>query len=360
MVRAEVAGVPNYGGVEVAHDRPRRSIRKIAGLVSLAAVLAVAAITLVSSQTGMFDPVVATQELAGSSVRQPVRYGDTVTLQNVYNNYIVVSPNGRTYTGGYLGANDRIRVVSPDGKSGNVQYGDTIALVGSNNRYFTARYSAKVTCHSAVITDASKFFLVGGSGPVMVGDKIAFKSMYGFLTGSPEGIGADTPTITAAEQYTVGVPGQEVGLAAAPGLQYGQTITLRNPENEFLQSDPNGWVYIRGSNGDWNHFDVLSPLHRQGLVEFGDDVILRAHNTKMLSTNGDGELLATHLIPDENCIFTLIGSHGVIHNRDQIALRGYQGYIAAEKGSSRATLDTSGHYQPSDNFILEFNLHQKM
>ena len=50
----------------------------------------------------------------------------------------------------------------------------------------------------------------------------------------------------------------------------------------------------------------------------------------------------------------------VIHNRDQIALRGYQGYIAAEKGSSRATLDTSGHYQPSDNFILEFNLHSKM
>ena len=33
----------------------------------------------------------------------------------------------------------------------------------------------------------------------MVGDKIAFKSMYGFLTGSPEGIGAHTrrgiPTI---------------------------------------------------------------------------------------------------------------------------------------------------------------------
>jgi hypothetical protein len=27
---------------------------------------------------------------------------------------------------------------------------------------------------------------------VMVGDKIAFKSMYGFLTGSPEGIGAHT------------------------------------------------------------------------------------------------------------------------------------------------------------------------
>jgi hypothetical protein len=144
----------------------------------------------------------------------------------------------------------------------------------------------------------------------MVGDKIAFKTMYGFMTGSPEGIAADTPTISAAEQYTIGIPGQEVGLAARPGLQYGQTITLRNPANEFLQSDPNGWVYIRGSNGDWNHFDVLSPLHRQGLVEFGDDVILRAHNTKMLSTNGDGELLATHLIPDENCIFTLIGSHG--------------------------------------------------
>ena len=235
----------------------------------------------------------------------------------------------------------------------------------------------------------------------MVGDKIAFKTMYGFMTGSPEGIAADTPTISAAEQYTIGIPGQEVGLAARPGLQYGQTITLRNPENEFLQSDPNGWVYIRGSNGDWNHFDVLSPLHRQGLVEFGDEVILRAHNTKMISTNGDGQLLATQLIPDQNCIFTLIGAHGgsptrasrfrsrvrpssvlhahhrtppflflawrrvvvgiaVIHNQDQIALRGYQGYVNGRQGGSRAVLDTSGHYQPSDNFILEFNLRQKM
>jgi hypothetical protein len=150
----------------------------------------------------------------------------------------------------------------------------------------------------------------GAHAAIMVGDKIAFKSMYGFVTGSPEGITADTPTVSAAEQYTIGIPGQEVGLAATPGLQYGQTITLRNPMNEFLQSDPNGWVYLRGSNGDWNHFDVLSPLHRQGLVEYGDDVILRAHNTTRLSSNGDGELLATQLIPDENCIFTLIGRHG--------------------------------------------------
>jgi len=361
MVKTQdAASLPaNYGGIEFSREQARNPIRKVVGLVAVAAVAVIAMTAVAVTQSVAFGGV-TTQELAGSTVRQTVRYGDTVSLQNVYNNYVVVSPNGRTYTGGYQGANDRIRIVSSDGKAGNVQYGDTIALVGSNNRYFTAKYTAKITCHSAVITDGSKFFLVGGSGPVMVGDKIAFKTMYGFMTGSPEGIAADTPTISAAEQYTIGIPGQEVGLAARPGLQYGQTITLRNPENEFLQSDPNGWVYIRGSNGDWNHFDVLSPLHRQGLVEFGDEVILRAHNTKMISTNGDGQLLAAQLIPDQNCIFTLIGAHGVIHNQDQIALRGYQGYVNGRQGGSRAVLDTSGHYQPSDNFILEFNLRQKM
>merc|ERR1712080_770115 len=89
---------------------------------------------------------------------------------------------------------------------------------GQNNRYFTARYSAKVTCRAAVITSASQLTTVGGSGPIMVGDKVAFKSIYGFVTGTPGGVRADTPTVTSAEEYTVGIPGQEVGLAARPGL----------------------------------------------------------------------------------------------------------------------------------------------
>ena len=58
---------------------------------------------------------------SGSSKKQPVKYGDTISLMNVYNNYMVVSANGRTFTGGYIGQNDRIRIVSPKGKSGQVR-----------------------------------------------------------------------------------------------------------------------------------------------------------------------------------------------------------------------------------------------
>jgi len=357
MVKADVEGVPNYGGVAFTNEAPRRSLRKVVGLLSVAAVVVIAVTAVAMQQSAGIQ----TQELSSKPISaQPVRYGDTVTLMNVYNNYIVVDKNGRTFTGGYLGSNDHIRLVSPTGKAGQIEYGDTISLVGQNNRYFTARYSAKITCRAAVVTEASKFFLTGGSGPVMQGDKLAFKSIYGFVTGTPSGITGDTPRVTSAEEYTIGVPGQEVGLAARPGLMYGQTITLQNRFNEFLQSDPNGWVYLRGSNGDWNNFDVLSPLHRQGLVEYGDDVILRAHNTKMLSAdNGDG-MEAVKLIPDQDCVFTLVGGQGVIHNLAQVALRSYQGYINAGFGADRAKVDTSGHYNPSMNFVLEFNLHQSM
>jgi hypothetical protein len=357
MVKAEVQGVPNYGGIDFDSTAPRQPLRKAVGLLAVAALLvvAVATVTLSTAETQQGSIM---QSLA--TKKQPVKYGDTITLMNVYNNYMVVSANGRTFTGGYYGQNDRIRIVSPRGKSGQVQYGDTVSLVGQNNRYFTARYSAKVTCRAAVITTASQFITVGGTGPIMVGDKIAFKSMYGFMTGTPSGVRGDTPTVTSAEQYTVGIPGQEVGLAARPGLQYGQTVTLQNRFNEFLQSDPNGWVYLRGSNGDWNHFDVLSPLHRQGLVEYGDDVILRAHNTKMLSAAPSANLEAIKLIPDQNCVWTLVGGMGVIHNLDQVALRGFMGFINARMGSARSSVDTSGHYNPTDNFVLQFNLHQSM
>merc|ERR1711939_338583 len=358
MVKAEVQGVPNYGGIDFDASSPKKSFRKALALLGVAAVLVVAVATVAVS-TAETQQGSVFQSLA-STKKQPVKYGDTITLMNVYNNYMVVSANGRTFTGGYIGQNARIRIVSPKGKSGQVQYGDTVSLVGQNNRYFTARYSAKVTCRAAVITTASQFITVGGTGPIMIGDKVAFKTMYGFMTGTPSGVRGDTPTVTSAEQYTVGIPGQEVGLAARPGLQYGQTITLQNRFNEFLQSDPNGWVYLRGSNGDWNHFDVLSPLHRQGLVEYGDDIILRSHNTKMLSAAPGGNLEAIKLIPDQNCVWTLVGGQGVIHNMDEVALRGPQGFINARMGAARGSVDTSGHYNPSQNFVLQFNLHQKM
>ena len=50
----------------------------------------------------------------------------------------------------------------------------------------------------------------------------------------------------------------------------------------------------------------------------------------------------------------------VIHNMDEVALRGPQGFINARMGAARGSVDTSGHYNPSQNFVLQFNLHQKM
>jgi hypothetical protein len=343
-----------YGAITPVHQ----PAKKVVNFMFVTAALCVLACVLsVMTMRGADTEWLA----ASGSKKQMVKYGDTITLMNVYNNYIAVSASGTVTTSGYLGQNDRVRIVSPAGKSGQVQYGDTVALVGPNNRYLSTRYSAKITCRAAVITPAAQFLVIGGSGPIAVGDQVAFKSQYGFVTGAPSGVRGDTPTITSMEKYTVGVPGQEVGLAARPGLHYGMTITLQNRFNEFLQSDPNGWVYLRGSNGDWNHFDVLSPLHRQGLVTYGDEVILRAHNTKMLSVTSGNNLAAVKLIPDINCVWTLIGGMGPIHNMDRVALRAqHSGFINAAMGAARGSIDTSDHYNPSQDFVLQFNLHQGM
>merc|ERR1712072_672961 len=190
MVKADVQGVPNYGGIDFEASPSRKPLRKAIAFLTVTAVLVVAVATISLNMAEAQEGSVL-QSLAGSgsSKKQPVKYGDTITLMNVYNNYMVVSANGRTFTG---------------------------------------RYIAKVTCRAAVITSASQFTTVGGSGPIMVGDKVAFKSIYGFVTGTPGGVRADTPTVTSAEEYTVGIPGQEVGLAARPGLSYGMTVTLQN------------------------------------------------------------------------------------------------------------------------------------
>merc|ERR1712216_926721 len=91
---------------------------------------------------------------------------------------------------------------------------------------------------------------------------------------------------------------------ARPGLTYGMTVSLKNKYEEFTQSDANGWVYLRASNGAWDHFDILSPLHREGPVSFGDQVLLRAHNTKLVSVRPGGGLEAVKQTPDLSCVFT--------------------------------------------------------
>merc|ERR1711998_186843 len=346
-----------YSTLDGAKQAQAASKTKYAVLASLAAVfvavvcvLAVVGTSDYTSSAGDFEDLAAKGKKAAAKVK-PVKYGDTVTLMNVYNNYMVVSLNGRTFTAGYLDKNDQIKIVSPTGKKGGIKYGDVVALVGQNNRYFTVRYSAKLTCRSAAITKASQFQIGGG---------VTFKTMFGFLTATPGGLRGDTPVVTSLEEYTVGEPGKETGHPARPGLTYGMTVSLKNVYQEFMQSDANGWVYLRASNGAWDPFDILSPLHREGPVSYGDQVLLRAHNTKLVSVRPGGGLEAVKQTPDLSCVFTLVGKSGIVHNDATVAFRSAAGYINAAAGAQRAQIDATGHFNPNYNFVLFFSIKLKV
>merc|ERR1712139_628681 len=199
-----------YSTLEGGNQAPMASKTKYAVLASVAAMFVAVVCVHAIVGTSDYSGAMETEQLAakkGAAKVKAVKYGDTVTLMNVYNNYMVVSLNGRTFTAGYLGKNDQIKIVSPTGKKGGIKYGDVVALVGQNNRYFTVRYSAKLTCRSAAITKASQFQIGGGTGPVNVGGRVTCK-----------------------------------------------TVSLKNKFEEFMQSDANGWVYLRASNGAWDHF----------------------------------------------------------------------------------------------------------
>merc|ERR1712072_440353 len=134
-----------YSTLDGAKQAQAASKTKYAVLASLAAVfvavvcvLAVVGTSDYTSSAGGFEELAAKGKKAAAKVK-PVKYGDTVTLMNVYNNYMVVSLNGRTFTAGYLGKNDQIKIVSPTGKKGGIKYGDVVALVGQNTRYFPVR-----------------------------------------------------------------------------------------------------------------------------------------------------------------------------------------------------------------------------
>ena len=77
----------------------------------------------------------------------------------------------------------QIKIVSPKGGSGGVKYGDAIALMGQNGKYFMIRYSGIVNARTSVLAADTEFKILGGSGPVMVNDRVSFKSEFGFLTG---------------------------------------------------------------------------------------------------------------------------------------------------------------------------------
>ena len=57
------------------------------------------------------------QELAAKAAVKakaavPLKYGDTITLMDVYNEYILCSLGGRLRTGGFKGGDDQVQIVA--------------------------------------------------------------------------------------------------------------------------------------------------------------------------------------------------------------------------------------------------------
>jgi len=320
----------------------------MSGMAALA--LTCIILTAFSSSSSEFE----TQALAakgaakGAAKATPLKFGDTITLMDVYNEYVLCSLGGRLRTGGFKGGDDQIKIVSLKGGSKAVKYGDSIALMGQNGKYFMVRYSGVVTARTSVLAADTTFKVLGGSGPVMVGDRVSFKSEFGFVTGTPSGLRSTVPYVTATEKFSIGLPGMETGLRLADGIQYGDVVMMINKENEYLQADHNGWIYYRAkADGNWDHFTVLSPIHREGKVSFGDQIVMRAHNGRMVSSRTGGNLEAVSMVPTDNSVFTILGiegaSTGIIHDRDVIVLRNFEGFVDAAGDGARVSMGPTGH-----------------
>lgn len=259
--------------------------------------------------------------------------------------------------GGFLNGNNNVKIISPAGKKGAVKYGDDVALMGKNGKYFVVRYSGKVTSRASVIARDTTFKIVGGSGDVHIADRVSFKSEFGYLHVAEDGSNS-VEHLTAAEKFTVGLPGQETGLKSANGLHYGEVVTFQNKARQYMQTDHNGWCSIRAKpTGNFDHFTVLSATHAEGVISYGNKIVLRAHNGRMVSVRLDNNALeAVSLSISDRSEFTLVGSagtaSGVVHDRDMVALRTFQGYINANDGDARVFMGQSGHYNAGAEFMI--------
>jgi hypothetical protein len=332
-----------------------RTKKVMAAAIGALLVCAIVAVAMVGANT-------ETQELAAKAAKaaataKSLTYGSTITLMNPYNLYILVQKNGEINMGGFLNGNNNVKIVSPEGKKGAVKYGDEVSLMGDNGKYFLVRYSGKITSRASVIARDTKFKIIGGSGEVHLADRISFKSEFGYLRCSDDGT-RSVEHLTAAEKFLIGLPGQETGLKQANGLHYGEVVVFENMAAQYMQCDHNGWITIRAKpQGNWDHFTILSATHAEGIITYGNKIVLRAHNGRMVSTRLDNNALeAVSLAISDRSEFTLLGAtgtaSGVVHDRDRVALRTFQGYVEAEDGSARVFMGRSGHYTPSSIFLI--------
>ena len=130
-----------------------------------------------------------------------------------------------------------------------------------------------------------------------------------------------------------------------------------------VQSDANGMVKIAPGTESDCRFDVLSPMRKTGSVQFGDMVVLRAKNGKLLSTglHSPYTLSATAAVATEESVFRIVGKMGAVHNYDKVALRIVdKGYVSALDDGTSVTIDQEGHFVASQVFVLSFDLHEKL
>jgi len=301
-----------------------------------------------------------TQELAKKAKSQPLKFGQSVTLMTGYNEYITVDNTGKITMAGFDQGNDVVKIMSPKGKKAAVKYGDTVALMGRNGKYFVARYSGKVTSRSTIIAKDSTWKILGGSGGVMIGDRVNFKDEFGYLTVDTDGCNTLAEGVNLMQKYLIGLPGQESGLRQANGLMYGEVVTFSNKDNQFLQIDHNGWATIHGHpDGNWDHFAVLSNEHREGHISYGDRVVFRAHNGRFVSIREDNRAMeaVSRAITDQS-EFKILGaagaSTGYVHSRDMVVLQAAEGFLEAVPlgGVIRAMTAPSGRRNPNVEFLM--------
>jgi hypothetical protein len=317
--------------------------------VALMGVAAMAAVALLHSAPA--------EQMTAAKGAAALKYGMTVAFETVYNDYVTITHEGRIASGAYHGDDDNIKLVSPKGKKGAINYGDSVVLMGPNGKYFMVRYSGQVVCRANVISAETTFKLLGGSGPVQLNDVIMLKSEFGYLTVQPDGATSLTQHSRAIQKLVVSLPGQETGLKMANGVHYGNVVKFMNLVKEYMVCDHNGWLTMSNSGvGTWDHFVLVSPLHREGVVTFGDDIALRAHNGRMVSIRTEGELEAVSESLTDTSSFKLVGtagaSSGVVHSRDFVILHSGSGYIDAMAHQPRVALDPSGHHTPATHFQL--------
>merc|ERR1712078_513363 len=209
---------------------------------------------------------------------------------NVYNNYMVVSLNGRTFTAATSARMTRSRLFPRPARR-----------VASSTATWLP-LSARTTATSPSATPPSSPAALLRSPRPRSSRSAAARVPSMSVDVSPSRPCSDsslplpvvfvvTPPSSPRSKSTPLVSPARTGHPARPGLTYGMTISLKNVYQEFMQSDANGWVYLRASNGAWDHFDILSPLHREGPVSYGDQVLLRAHNTKLVSVRPGGGIV---------------------------------------------------------------------